>query len=110
MRFGVRRCRSVFERELPDGEIVISQPIWPAYLTAERIDVLFEMRLKGLEVVLQIVEKTHPLMLLPQGPWVQENRVFKRIIRRRSQDTGSSGSANATATGGPPGGVRLIDG
>ena len=28
---------SVFERELRDAEIVISQPFWPAYLTAERI-------------------------------------------------------------------------
>jgi formate dehydrogenase len=28
---------SVFERELPDAEIVISQPFWPAYLTAQRI-------------------------------------------------------------------------
>src|SRR5580704_6123240 len=28
---------SVFERELPDAEIVISQPFWPAYLTPERI-------------------------------------------------------------------------
>jgi formate dehydrogenase len=28
---------SVFERELPAAEIVISQPFWPAYLTAERI-------------------------------------------------------------------------
>src|ERR671916_1234370 len=28
---------SVFERELPDAEIVISQPFWPAYLTAARI-------------------------------------------------------------------------
>jgi formate dehydrogenase len=28
---------STFERELPDAEIVISQPFWPAYLTAERI-------------------------------------------------------------------------
>ncbi len=28
---------SVFERELPDVEVVISQPFWPAYLTAERI-------------------------------------------------------------------------
>src|SRR5216683_538820 len=28
---------SVFERELEDAEIVISQPFWPAYLTAERI-------------------------------------------------------------------------
>ena len=26
-----------FEQELPDAEIVISQPFWPAYLTAERI-------------------------------------------------------------------------
>src|SRR5271154_1466227 len=28
---------SVLERELPDAEVVISQPFWPAYLTAERI-------------------------------------------------------------------------
>jgi formate dehydrogenase len=28
---------SVFEQELADAEIVISQPFWPAYLTAERI-------------------------------------------------------------------------
>jgi formate dehydrogenase len=28
---------SKFERELVDAEIVISQPFWPAYLTAERI-------------------------------------------------------------------------
>src|ERR1019366_1476512 len=27
---------SVLERELPDAEIVISQPFWPAYLTAAR--------------------------------------------------------------------------
>jgi formate dehydrogenase len=28
---------SQFEKELPDAEVVISQPFWPAYLTAERI-------------------------------------------------------------------------
>ena len=28
---------SVFDRELPEADIVISQPFWPAYLTAERI-------------------------------------------------------------------------
>src|SRR5262249_19610839 len=28
---------SVFERELADAEVVISQPFWPAYLNAERI-------------------------------------------------------------------------
>jgi formate dehydrogenase len=28
---------SAFERELPDTDVVISQPFWPAYLTAERI-------------------------------------------------------------------------
>ena len=28
---------SVFERELPQADVVISQPFWPAYLTAERI-------------------------------------------------------------------------
>jgi formate dehydrogenase len=29
---------SVFEHELPDADVVISQPFWPAYLTAERIE------------------------------------------------------------------------
>ena len=28
---------SVFEKELPDAEVVISQPFWPAYLTKERL-------------------------------------------------------------------------
>src|SRR5512133_1023164 len=28
---------SVFERMLPEADVVISQPFWPAYLTAERI-------------------------------------------------------------------------
>src|SRR5689334_21075683 len=28
---------SEFERALPEAEVVISQPFWPAYLTAERI-------------------------------------------------------------------------
>jgi formate dehydrogenase len=28
---------SEFEHHLPDAEVVISQPFWPAYLTAERI-------------------------------------------------------------------------
>src|SRR6201999_424766 len=28
---------SVLDRELHDAEIVISQPFWPAYMTAERI-------------------------------------------------------------------------
>lgn len=28
---------SEFERELPDTDVVISQPFWPAYLTADRI-------------------------------------------------------------------------
>ena len=27
----------MFERELPDADVVISQPFWPAYLTGERI-------------------------------------------------------------------------
>ncbi|ARM32380.1 NAD-dependent formate dehydrogenase [Legionella longbeachae] len=28
---------SIFEKELPDADIVISQPFWPAYLTSKRI-------------------------------------------------------------------------
>jgi formate dehydrogenase len=30
-------ANSVFDKELPDADIVISQPFWPAYLTSERI-------------------------------------------------------------------------
>jgi len=36
---------SVFERELGDAEVVISQPFWPAYLTAERIEKAKELKL-----------------------------------------------------------------
>ncbi len=36
---------SVFERELPEAEVVISQPFWPAYLTAERIDAAPNLKL-----------------------------------------------------------------
>src|SRR6266705_4855710 len=36
---------SVFERELVDADIVISQPFWPAYLTAERIAKAPKLRL-----------------------------------------------------------------
>lgn len=36
---------SVFERELPDAQVVISQPFWPAYLTAERIAKAPELKL-----------------------------------------------------------------
>jgi len=36
---------SVFERELPDAEVVISQPFWPAYLTAERIAMAPKLKL-----------------------------------------------------------------
>jgi formate dehydrogenase len=36
---------SVFERELPEAAIVISQPFWPAYLTAERIAKASELKL-----------------------------------------------------------------
>jgi formate dehydrogenase len=36
---------SVFERELPGADIVISQPFRPAYLTAERIGKAGNLRL-----------------------------------------------------------------
>jgi formate dehydrogenase len=38
-------AESVFERELPDAAVVISQPFWPAYLTAERIAKAPELKL-----------------------------------------------------------------
>ena len=36
---------STFERELHDAEVIISQPFWPAYLTAERIAAAPELKL-----------------------------------------------------------------
>lgn len=36
---------SVFEKELPDADIVISQPFWPAYLTKERIAKAHKLKL-----------------------------------------------------------------
>lgn len=36
---------SVFEKELPDTDIVISQPFWPAYLTEERIAIAKKLKL-----------------------------------------------------------------
>lgn len=36
---------SVFERELVDADVVISQPFWPAYLTAERLAMAKNLKL-----------------------------------------------------------------
>ena len=36
---------SVFERELRDADVVISQPFWPAYLTADRIEKATKLKL-----------------------------------------------------------------
>lgn len=36
---------SVFERELPTADIVISQPFWPAYLTPERFEKAKQLKL-----------------------------------------------------------------
>jgi formate dehydrogenase len=36
---------SVFDRELPDADVVISQPFWPAYLTPERIEKAKKLKL-----------------------------------------------------------------
>jgi len=36
---------SVFERELIDADVVISQPFWPAYLTADRIKKAHKLKL-----------------------------------------------------------------
>jgi formate dehydrogenase len=38
-------ANSVFDKELPDADIVISQPFWPAYLTAERISKAKKLKL-----------------------------------------------------------------
>jgi formate dehydrogenase len=36
---------SVFERELPDADVVISQPFWPAYLTPQRLAIATNLKL-----------------------------------------------------------------
>jgi formate dehydrogenase len=36
---------SRFEKELPDADIIISQPFWPAYLTAERLTKAVKLKL-----------------------------------------------------------------
>jgi formate dehydrogenase len=36
---------SAFERELEDADVVISQPFWPAYMTAERFEKAKELKL-----------------------------------------------------------------
>ena len=36
---------SAFEKELPDAEVVISQPFWPAYMTKERFDKANKLKL-----------------------------------------------------------------
>lgn len=36
---------STFERELADADVVISQPFWPAYLTAERFEMAKNLKL-----------------------------------------------------------------
>ena len=44
LRQGRRRIR-VLDKELPDAEIVISQPFWPAYMTKERIEKAKKLKL-----------------------------------------------------------------
>jgi formate dehydrogenase len=36
---------SIFDKQLPDADVVISQPFWPAYLTAERIEEATNLKL-----------------------------------------------------------------
>jgi formate dehydrogenase len=38
-------ANSEFEKELPDAEVVISQPFWPAYMTKERFDKAKKLKL-----------------------------------------------------------------
>src|SRR5262245_25459567 len=38
-------ANSTLDRELVDAEIVISQPFWPAYMTAERIEKAKKLKL-----------------------------------------------------------------
>src|SRR5262249_40155429 len=36
---------SVLEKELPDAEVVVSQPFWPVYMTKERFDKAKKLKL-----------------------------------------------------------------
>src|ERR671918_1245372 len=47
---------SEFERRLPDADAVISQPFWPAYLTAERI-----AKAPNLKLAITAGNRPHPL-------------------------------------------------
>src|ERR1700736_3256042 len=51
---------SVLERELPDTEIVISQPFWPAYMTAERFAKARKLKL----VVTAGIGSEHVVMMI----------------------------------------------
>jgi formate dehydrogenase len=54
---------SVFERELVDAEVVISQPFWPAYLTAERIA-------KASKLKLGSPPASAPITSISRLPWI----------------------------------------
>src|SRR5258708_2193524 len=36
---------STFDRELPEADVVISQPFWPAYMTADRFNAAKQLKL-----------------------------------------------------------------
>src|SRR5258707_10755091 len=56
---------STLDKELPDTEIVISQPFWPAYMTAERIAKAPRLRL----IITAGIAPAHPVLPppLPRG-------------------------------------------
>src|ERR1035437_1959319 len=56
---------SVLDRELPDAEIVISQPFWPAYMTAERFAKAPELKMVVALLSIPRVNKTHVSVEIP---------------------------------------------
>jgi formate dehydrogenase len=61
------RPDSIFERELPDAEIVTSQPFWPAYLTDGRIAKSPELKLAVTAAIsfTKVVAKTYCISSQP---------------------------------------------
>lgn len=57
-----------FDRHLPEAEIVISQPFWPAYLTTERIAAAPHLKLAIIAGIANIVG--HPLNVGGVTWWV----------------------------------------
>ena len=81
---------SVFEKELPDAEIVISQPFWPAYMTKERFDKAKKLKL----VVTAGIGSEHTICRAGRGQGRHRGRghllqLDQRLRAHRDDDLGA---------------------